>query len=346
MRVEFNKSGAERKALVTAIGEILGTKPKYMGMPTAAYDFGGLILDKNGGAEFEENVFPKDIADLLQKLADKGFTAGNSEELEQVEEIGEEPEETAQGENVGLTVAIPLEKVGVGNLTNLLDAKRYLIKKALGVEDIRIEIDEEKVSFPWFLELPDADTSRAYQNFIAALCKMSKEQKRINATEKPVDNEKYAFRCFLLRLGFIGAEYKADRKILLKRMRFPSKEIVEQLRKEYPAGTRVELTRMDDVQAPPIGTKGTVKGVDDTASIMVAWDNGSGLNVVYGEDSCRKLDAVIVTCYGDTKVWDSRKDAIEFYLRAMAGSEGSEHERYSKIYVELSLGMPTATDEE
>lgn len=62
-------------------------------------------------------------------------------------------------------------------------------------------------------------------------------------------------------------------------MRFPSKEIVEQLRKEYPAGTRVELTRMDDVQAPPIGTKGTVKGVDDTASIMVAWDNGSGLNV-------------------------------------------------------------------
>lgn len=129
-------------------------------------------------------------------------------------------------------------------------------------------------------------------------------------------------------------------------MRFPSKEIVEQLRKEYPAGTRVELTRMDDVQAPPIGTKGTVKGVDDTASIMVAWDNGSGLNVVYGEDSCRKLDAVIVTCYGDTKVWDSRKDAIEFYLQAMAGSEGSEHERYSKIYVELSLGMPTATDEE
>ena len=206
MRVEFNKSGAERKALVTAIGEILGTKPKYMGMPTAAYDFGGLILDKNGGAEFEENVFPKDIADLLQKLA------------EQVEEIGEEPEETAQGENVGLTVAIPLEKVGVGNLTNLLDAKRYLIKKALGVEDIRIEIDEEKVSFPWFLELPDADTSRAYQNFIAALCKMSKEQKRINATEKPVDNEKYAFRCFLLRLGFIGAEYKADRKILLKNL--------------------------------------------------------------------------------------------------------------------------------
>lgn len=129
-------------------------------------------------------------------------------------------------------------------------------------------------------------------------------------------------------------------------MRFPSKEIVEQVRKEYPIGSRVELVRMDDVQAPPIGTKGTVKGVDDTASIMVAWDNGSGLNVVYGEDSCRRLDAVTVTCYGDTKVWDSRKEAMEFYLRAMAGSEGSEHERYCKIYVELSLGMLTVTDEE
>ena len=73
-------------------------------------------------------------------------------------------------------------------------------------------------------------------------------------------------------------------------MRFPSKEIVAIVRRQYPAGCRVELTRMDDLQAPPIGTKGTVLGVDDTASIMVAWDNGSGLNVVYGEDRCRKIE--------------------------------------------------------
>ncbi|WP_434793887.1 hypothetical protein TPDSL_03380 [Terrisporobacter petrolearius] len=73
-------------------------------------------------------------------------------------------------------------------------------------------------------------------------------------------------------------------------MRFPSKEIVEHIRKEYPQGTRVELVQMDDIQAPPIGTKGTVLGVDDTASIMVHWDNGSGLHVVYGEDKCRKID--------------------------------------------------------
>ena len=70
-------------------------------------------------------------------------------------------------------------------------------------------------------------------------------------------------------------------------MRFPSKETVERLRSQYPVGTRVELVQMDDVQAPPVGTKGTVWGVDDTASIMVYWDNGSGRNVVYGEDRCR-----------------------------------------------------------
>ena len=72
-------------------------------------------------------------------------------------------------------------------------------------------------------------------------------------------------------------------------MGFPGREIVERVRREYPAGTRVELVRMDDVQAPPIGTKGTVTGVDDTANVMVAWDNGSSLHVIYGEDVVRRI---------------------------------------------------------
>ena len=73
-------------------------------------------------------------------------------------------------------------------------------------------------------------------------------------------------------------------------MKFPSKKIVESVRKQYPVGWRVELVQMDDVQAPPIGTKGTVIGVDDTGSLLMRWDNGSGLNVVYGEDIVRKVD--------------------------------------------------------
>ena len=72
--------------------------------------------------------------------------------------------------------------------------------------------------------------------------------------------------------------------------KFPSRETVERQRKQYSVGCRVELVRMDDVQAPPIGTKGTVVSVDDAGSIMVRWDNGSSLNVVYGEDLCRKIE--------------------------------------------------------
>ena len=73
-------------------------------------------------------------------------------------------------------------------------------------------------------------------------------------------------------------------------MRFPSEEVVERLSKEYPAGTRVELVQMDDPQAPPVGTKGEVVGVDDIGSVMVAWDNGCGLSVAYGKDVCRKVN--------------------------------------------------------
>ena len=72
-------------------------------------------------------------------------------------------------------------------------------------------------------------------------------------------------------------------------MKFPSKKIVELVRKQYPNGTRVELLKMDDAQAPPLGTKGTVTGVNDTASILVNWDNGSTLNVIYGEDLVKKV---------------------------------------------------------
>ena len=74
-------------------------------------------------------------------------------------------------------------------------------------------------------------------------------------------------------------------------MKFPSKDVVERVRKDYPIGSRVVLVKMDDLQAPPVGTRGTVQGVDDNASIMVSWDNGSGLNVIYGEDLCKKFNS-------------------------------------------------------
>lgn len=121
--------------------------------------------------------------------------------------------------------------------------------------------------------------------------------------------------------------------------------ILEELRNQYPVGSRVELTKMEDVQAPPIGTKGTVLGVDDIGSIMVAWDNGSSLNVVYSVDKVRILETVKTICYGREEIWDSREDAIMFFLECMASSEGAERERYLNILVKLKSGEKVCTDD-
>lgn len=127
---------------------------------------------------------------------------------------------------------------------------------------------------------------------------------------------------------------------------FPNREIVERLRGQYPVGARVELVSMDDDYAPPAKTKGTVRGVDDSGSVMVSWDNGSSLSVVYGVDTCRRLDTVTTICYGKEELWDSREEAEVFYLTAIAGSEGSECERYTKIHTELMAGKMVCTDVE
>lgn len=210
MKVIYNIT--DRKPFVKALEEITGAKAVYMKTPTYAYTVDYFIVTREGNLTFNDMADSEEIERVLEELDQRGFHCESSEYDEP------QPETEPQGETVGLTVAMPLEKVLVGNLTNLLEAKGSLIKKALGISELPIEITEEQISFPWFSDGLDADTVKAYTDFIAALCKMSREQKRISSTEKVVENEKYAFRCLLLRLGFIGDEYKADRKILLKNL--------------------------------------------------------------------------------------------------------------------------------
>lgn len=222
MRIEFHRTGAERKALVTAIGEILEVRPKYKGMPSAAYEIDYYTVTKDGTLEFDDQADSEEVEKLLEQLADRGIVAAPAEMAQawlnaRAEELSKASETEPQEANVGLTVEIPLDKVAVGNLTKLLDAKGNLIRKALGITDLRIEVLDDRVAFPWFSQV-DTDSAAAYTHFISALCEMSRNAKRVTATEKPVDNEKYAFRCFLLRLGFIGSEYKMERKILLKNL--------------------------------------------------------------------------------------------------------------------------------
>lgn len=212
MKANYNVTGKDRKALVAAIENLTGDKAVYMRMPTCAYEIGDITVDKEGGVSCED---VDKLERIIHSLIADGFTPEDSEEIESAEEetLAEEADEAT-----GLTVSLPLDKAAVGNLTNLLTAKESLIKKALGIDDLGIEVTENTISFPWFSEMPEPDAVKAYTHFIAALCKMSKDLKRVSATEKEVDNEKYAFRCFLLRLGFIGNEYKEERKILLKNL--------------------------------------------------------------------------------------------------------------------------------
>ena len=210
--LDYNVAGTERKRLVQAISTYMGADAEYLGAPTFSYKVDYFTIDRNGVVSFDSRADSEEIEGLIEALVNEGFVSQGSN-------MGcEEEEETGPDSGTGLTVQMPLEKVAVGNLTKLLDAKGTLIKKALGIDALPIEIGEERVSFPWFKELPEPDAVQAYTHFIAALCEMSRNQKRITTTEKEVENEKYAFRCFLLRLGFIGAEYKTERKILLKNL--------------------------------------------------------------------------------------------------------------------------------
>ena len=222
MRIEFNVTGAKRKELAASLSELMDMPAEYQYMPTCAYKISYFTVTKDGALEFDEPLTEEQLGKLMEFLNSRGFTAtemptaaAESENEETAEEVDSAP----QNENLGLTIGFPLDKVMVSNLTKLIEAKGSLIKKALGLEKLPIEVTEDKVNFPWWDTMPeDFEEITTYTNFLAALCRMSREQKRITAKEKTVDNEKYAFRCFLLRLGFIGAEYKKDRKILLKNL--------------------------------------------------------------------------------------------------------------------------------
>ena len=208
MRIEFNRTGTDRKALVKAMGEILEIKPKYLGMPTAAYQIDYFTVDKNGTVTFDDRTDSEEVENLLEQLALRGFTAGSTEDT-----IAEE----INSETTDVAISVPLAEVNYNSLKNLITAKRELLRKALGLDEITLDLRENTVSFPW-LNGADADTSKAVTHLVSALCKMSREHKCSQKEEKPIENEKYAFRCFLLRLGFIGAEYKDERKILLKNL--------------------------------------------------------------------------------------------------------------------------------
>ena len=211
MVLHFNVKGESRKAMVTAIEKEIGGKARYLGVPSCAYEIGSYTVGRNGELEFGDFDDIDEVAPIVDAcVMATGITPAEWEE-------NKDAEETETEGAMELTVTIPFTKVNVGNLTSLLEAKGSLIKDALGITDLRFEMNEDSVSFPWFSKV-EPEEAMTYTKFITAICEMTTKQKRITAKPKENENEKYAFRCFLLRLGFIGDEYKADRKLLLSKL--------------------------------------------------------------------------------------------------------------------------------
>lgn len=203
MTLNYNVTGAKRKELVNLIANFTGCEARYKGAPSFAYEVDYFTIDRNGAVSFDDRADSEVIERLIEMLYDNSFAA----------EPANEP--------TGIAIQIPAAELSEAQLLNLhaiLDAKGTLIKKALDIDSLPVGRIDERLDFPWFSADSTPEEMRAYMKFITALVGMAKNQKRITAKEKTVDNEKYAFRCFLLRLGFIGTEYKADRKILLRNL--------------------------------------------------------------------------------------------------------------------------------
>ncbi len=210
MTITINATGAERKRLVQTIAQWLGCEAKYLGVPSCAYKVDYFTIEKNGSLTFDDSADSEVIERLLQHIYDEGFDIDQSH-----------TEDEQEDEKSGICISMPRSIFTDSNLENLkaiIAAKGNLIKKALGADDLPIEVTEFKVSFPWFPAGYTPDELNTYGQFIEKLCEMARNQKRVTAKEKETDNEKYAFRCFLLRLGFIGNEYKVARKILLRNL--------------------------------------------------------------------------------------------------------------------------------
>ena len=189
----------DRKAMVKAVSEALGTPSKYLGAPTMSCQIGSINIDRNGVLTTENE---EEGERAMTALKEQGITPE------------EEPAETAEAQAAdlppidGLEVSIPRDKMTedqLDNLKKLIEAKSILIRHAFQTDSTDLTVTDDKIIFPWFQTPCSSDEAFAYTTFVGKLC-------------EEVDNEKYAFRCFLLRLGLIGKEYKVTRKILLQNL--------------------------------------------------------------------------------------------------------------------------------
>ena len=194
----------QRKQLAHKLAELTGASCKYLGVPSCAYQIGEITVTLDGTIDFGNTISGDALNSLLARLAKAGF----------------QMEETPIGQDDLLIVEMPAELFDdriFENLDRILENKSTLIKHALQTPHLHYDVVGDKVRFPWFTVQQDGD-AEVYCQFISALHAMARDQKRINHCPDTSDNEKYTFRCFLIRLGFVGNEFKTTRKVLLRHL--------------------------------------------------------------------------------------------------------------------------------
>lgn len=195
-----------RKQLAHLISEALGETVTYMGAPSFAYRIGGASLDRNWELNTTE-LDKQQVGAIITTTQDAGYTIRSSD----------------AEDGVGLSLAFPTtgwEETTAGKLEALLAAKSPLITKALGILEAPMQVDEEagRVVFAWFATTPNPEVIEAAACLIERMIAYAKSATRINPTPTTAVNEKYAMRCWLLRLGMIGPETKPARQVLLRRL--------------------------------------------------------------------------------------------------------------------------------
>lgn len=206
--IRFTLESKQKPKLAQEIGNLLRTAPHYERVPSCACDIAGYRLDKEGVLHISEGA-EETTKDLILQLRERGF----QDDAEITEEVPVQQDK--------LTIVIPRESLtdtALENLQKITANKQTLFQRAFRMDSTEIEITDEKINFTWFPYTVDGDDIAAYTQFISRLCDMARDAKRVSSKPIETDNDKYAFRCFLLRLGFIGKEYKTARKILLRNL--------------------------------------------------------------------------------------------------------------------------------
>ena len=200
MTIAFHLTGEKRKALVKAISEILEIPAEYQYMPTCAYKIGECYtVTKEGNLEISDSADSKETEYLMEELKNRGYDIPTENRL---------------------TVQMPadfFDEHTLGNLQQICENKATLFKAAFQTDTLDIISSDEKVEFPWFKVEQDGDAD-ACCTFISMLCEFAKNQSRINRKPDTSDNPKYTMRCFLIRLGMVGAEFKTARKVILRNL--------------------------------------------------------------------------------------------------------------------------------